>query len=144
MANLYSYQGQEPQKLPDKIRLSDGRSRTDSSTFTEEEIAEAGFTGPYERPDYNPKIEIQSWDSELKEWITTPIPDEVFLQRLRDERNIKLSASDWTQLIDSPLTDEEKSAWTTYRQLLRDLPENTDDPKNVIWPLDPTQPIKSE
>jgi hypothetical protein len=137
MKNLYSYQGQEPQELPHKIRLSDGRSRTDSSTFTEEEIAEAGFTGPYERPEFNPEIETQSWDVELGDWVTTPIPDEVFWERLREQRNFRLSSSDWSQLPDAPLTSTEKTAWATYRQELRDLPENTEDPKNVTWPLQP-------
>jgi hypothetical protein len=137
MKNLYSYQGQEPQELPHKIRLSDGRSRTDSSTFTEEEIAEAGFTGPYERPEFNPEIETQEWNSELGDWVTTPIPDEVFWNRLREQRNFMLSSSDWSQLSDAPLTSTEKTAWATYRQALRDLPENTEDPKNITWPLQP-------
>jgi hypothetical protein len=137
MTNLYSYQGQEPQELPHKIRLSDRRSRTDSSTFTEEEIADAGFTGPYEKPEFNPEIEIQSWDAELGDWVTTPIPDEVFWKRLRGQRNFRLSSSDWSQLSDAPLTSAEKTAWATYRQELRDLPENTEDPKNITWPLQP-------
>lgn len=137
MKNLYSYQGQEPQELPHKIRLSGGRSRTDSSTFTEEEIADAGFTGPYERLEFNPEIETQSWDAELGDWVTTPIPDEVFWERLRGQRNFRLSSSDWSQLSDAPLTSTEKTAWATYRQELRDLPENTEDPKNVTWPLQP-------
>ena len=137
MTNLYSYQGQEPQKLPERIRLSDGRSRTDSSTFTEEELANAGFTGPYERPEYNSEIETQEWNSESEQWITTPIPEEVFWERLRGERNLKLTNSDWSQLPDAPLTTAKKTAWATYRQALRDLPENTEDPKNVTWPLQP-------
>jgi hypothetical protein len=35
-------------------------------------------------------------------------------------RNAKLAQSDWTQLPDSPV---DKTAWATYRQALRDLPE---------------------
>ena len=50
---LYSYQGQEPQILPHRISLSDGRSRTDASSFTDEELNDAGITGPYTRPEYN-------------------------------------------------------------------------------------------
>ena len=135
MTALYSYQGKEPQELPERIRLSDGRTRTDSSTFTEEEIADAGFTRPYERPEYNSEIEIQYWKSESKEWTTTPIPEEIFWERLRDERNFRLMNSDWSQLPDAPLTTAKKTAWATYRQALRDLPVNTEDPKNVTWPL---------
>ena len=137
MANLYSYQGQEPQELPHKIRLSDGRSRTDSSTFTEEEIVEAGFTGPYEKPDFNPEVETQSWDVELGNWVTTQIPDEVFWEKLRTERNSILKDTDWSQLSDAPLTSSQKTTWATYRQALRDLPANTEDPKNVTWPSQP-------
>ena len=46
--------------------------------------------------------------------------------RLADEhrvnRNNLLAASDWTQMPDSPLTDEAKTSWATYRSALRDLP----------------------
>ena len=45
--------------------------------------------------------------------------------------------SDRTQLSDTPLTSSKKTAWATYRQALRDLPENTEDPKNVTWPSQP-------
>ena len=137
MTQLYSYQGQEPQELPNRIRLSDGRTRTDFSTFTEEEIVDAGFTGPYERPEYDEEIETQSWDSELGDWITTQIPDEVFWERLRAQRNYMLASSDWSQLSDAPLSSSKKTDWATYRQALRDLPENTEDPKEVTWPLQP-------
>ena len=137
MTTLYSYQGQEPQELPERIRLSGGRTRTDSSTFTEEEIIDAGFTGPYERPEYNSEIETQSWNYKLKKWDTIAIPDEVFWQKLRTERNSILKDSDWSQLSDAPLTSSQKTAWSTYRQELRDLPANTEDPKNVTWPLQP-------
>jgi len=41
---------------------------------------------------------------------------------LRRRRDNLLSASDWTQMPDSPLTAEQKTAWATYRQQLRDLP----------------------
>ncbi len=137
MANLYSYQGQEPQELPERIRLSNGRTRTDSSSFTAEEILNAGFTGPYERPEFDPEIEIQEWNSSLFNWVTTPIPDEVFWNMLRNQRDRRLFMSDWSQLSDAPLTSSQKTSWATYRQILRDLPENTEDPKNITWPLQP-------
>ena len=56
---------------------------------------------------------------------------------LRHDRNTALVNSDWTQFNDSPLTDAKKQEWATYRQQLRDLPENTDDPLNPIWPSIP-------
>ena len=45
------------------------------------------------------------------------------LKHLRGVRNRKLSNCDWTQANDSPLSDEKKKEWATYRQALRDLPK---------------------
>ena len=44
---------------------------------------------------------------------------------LRWQREILLKESDWTQMPDSPLTESKKAEWATYRQVLRDLPENS-------------------
>ena len=57
--------------------------------------------------------------------------------RLRRERNALLVSSDWTQAADSPLTDEAKTEWATYRETLRNLPANTPDPSNPTWPDEP-------
>ncbi len=59
------------------------------------------------------------------------------LQRLRGERNEKLRQCDWTQMSDSPLSAPKKAEWASYRQALRDLPEECEDPSNPIWPTQP-------
>lgn len=41
---------------------------------------------------------------------------------MRNRRNGKLAQTDWTQAEDVPLPAEEKEAWATYRQELRDYP----------------------
>jgi hypothetical protein len=59
---------------------------------------------------------------------------------LRDLRDRKLFRSDWTQFPDSPLTDEVKAAWVTYRQALRDVPANYSEINSldeVSWPTVP-------
>ena len=57
-------------------------------------------------------------------------------ERLRIERNTLLTETDWTQYNDSPLTDEVKTTWVTYRQELRDFPESAD-PADPTWPTPP-------
>ena len=52
------------------------------------------------------------------------------------ERNIRLKDSDWALASDSPLTDEQKTEATTYRQALRDLPADENFPNNAF----PTKP----
>jgi len=58
---------------------------------------------------------------------------------LRTHRNQLLRDSDFTQMPDSPMSQEKKDAWASYRQELRDLPDETQDPTAPEWPLDPTQ-----
>jgi predicted metal-dependent hydrolase len=55
-----------------------------------------------------------------------------YWEELRVLRNQRLSESDWTQVADAPLTEEQKDAWKSYRQALRDLPENITDPKPLV------------
>jgi hypothetical protein len=52
---------------------------------------------------------------------------------VRAERDRRLSASDWTQVLDAPV---DRTAWVLYRQALRDLPEQPGFP-DVSFPLEP-------
>ena len=53
---------------------------------------------------------------------------------LRTQRNRLLQQSDWTALSDAHLSQDKKDAWFAYRQALRDLPEEVQDPASVEWP----------
>ena len=55
----------------------------------------------------------------------------------RQKRNDLLAASDWTQANDSPLSNDKKIEWATYRTALRDLPSSSDWP-NVTFPEEPS------
>ena len=61
------------------------------------------------------------------------LSNEELLQGLRQRRNQLLAETDYLALADSTLTDEMR----TYRQALRDLPANTVDPANPVWPVKP-------
>ena len=50
------------------------------------------------------------------------IPNEWLIERMKDQRNLLLMQSDWTQVVDSPLSDSKQAEWATYRQALRDFP----------------------
>lgn len=56
---------------------------------------------------------------------------------LRDERERLLSACDWTQVPDAPLTETHRQAWQAYRTALRNMPNTTADPANPVWPTTP-------
>eukprot|EP00918_Siedleckia_nematoides_P027675 GHVU01059619.1.p1 GENE.GHVU01059619.1~~GHVU01059619.1.p1 ORF type:complete len:110 (+),score=10.28 GHVU01059619.1:304-633(+) len=52
---------------------------------------------------------------------------------LRQQRNRLIAETDYLALSDATMTDDMK----TYRQTLRDLPANTTDPANPVWPTKP-------
>lgn len=54
--------------------------------------------------------------------------------KIRTERDAKLTASDWTQVADAPV---DQAAWATYRQSLRDIPQQSGFPETVEWPTQP-------
>jgi len=55
------------------------------------------------------------------------------MEALRTKRNRLIAETDYLALSDATLTDE----MSTYRQTLRDLPANTTDPANPVWPTKP-------
>ena len=59
-------------------------------------------------------------------------------------RNFLLMDSDWTQIGDAPISAEEKAKWVTYRQKLRDIPqEQKDNAANaVVFPITPSKHAK--
>ena len=59
---------------------------------------------------------------------------------VREQRNVLLKNSDWTQNNDSPLSETKKQAWATYRQALRDLPSQYNSDDNIADVIFPTIP----
>jgi type IV secretory pathway protease TraF len=55
------------------------------------------------------------------------------LASLRSQRNQLLAETDYLALADHTLSAD----MTAYRQALRDLPSNTTDPANPVWPTKP-------
>jgi len=53
---------------------------------------------------------------------------------VRRERDRLLTASDWTQVADAPV---DPAPWATYRQALRDIPQDFASPDDVVWPEAP-------
>lgn len=61
------------------------------------------------------------------------------LKSLRQQRDRLLRDSDWTQVLDAPLSVRMRDKWKVYRQSLRDLPATVGGKKlgEVVWPRRP-------
>jgi hypothetical protein len=77
----------------------------------------------------------------IQNWLVQPLTQQQIEEQnatkqaeIRTERNFKLAATDWTQLPDVPA---DVTAWTAYRQALRDVTAQETFPWSVQWPTTP-------
>lgn len=59
------------------------------------------------------------------------LTSELKWQSVRGFRDSILAQSDWTQLQDSTAN---KQAWASYRNLLRNIPQDFSTPESIVWP----------
>lgn len=64
-----------------------------------------------------------------------PLSNEELASIIRSQRDFLLSSSDWSQFSDVP--DEIKTSYVSYRQALRDIPQQIGFPTNITWPVKP-------
>ena len=74
-----------------------------------------------------------TWSAEDEAALLAKDLSEENWQALRSIRNEKLAETDYLALSDVVMSDEMRA----YRQALRDLPANTTDPANPVWPVKP-------
>jgi hypothetical protein len=143
---LYSQNSQYPKPIPFRIRLSDGTTRTDPSTFTEKEIADAGYTEVSEKPSITDN-QILDWDRTAIDWVVRDKTAEEIQselaskwynirlerdQKIRDiawryERYVRNQRLNITQVDDINRLDE-------YVQALANMPQVFSNPDDIVWP----------
>jgi hypothetical protein len=143
------YQGNNIIKYP--VYEGDIRSLFPNTSFTIPFVPPEGYAevvntpqpeiGVFEKVvELSPIFADGSW---IRQWEVQPISEEEMLIltnqeeiSVRIERNRRLSSTDWTQLSDVP--ESIKTSWSSYRQLLRDIPQQNGFPWNVVWPDKPS------
>lgn len=103
---VYTFNGALPAPLPARVRLSNGLTRTDSSTYTSEEISEWGYIGPIDEPAYDPSIEAIFWSEAdaaylVRQLVTEEI-EALRLQKLHSQANY---LAFWDALVSSTVYD---------------------------------------
>lgn len=78
--------------------------------------------------------QYSTFDFSTKQWVLTP---DLAIADVLTARNKLLFSTDWTQIPNNPLTSEMQAEWATYRQELRDIPQQSGYPYNVVWPVAP-------
>jgi hypothetical protein len=141
---LYSYKNNYPKPLPNRITLSNGRTRTDPSTFTVEEIADAGYVLVDTPPDINDRNKSLIWTG--IEWkVQDKTSEQIEIEtsekwsEIRSARDELMKSFEWRynrhfreQRLNITLTDS-LSNLDAYMQALADV-TSQEDPFNIAWP----------
>lgn len=145
----YSVNGDYPiTTLPHRIRLSNGLTKTDNTTFTDSDLVSAGITTVADTPSYNTNTQKLVWNRETTEWDVTELTQDELDQitdskwiQVRSQRDYLLSEADQRVL---RYQSEERAGITThtdsisdldtYMQELRDIPQTNTNPDNIVWP----------
>lgn len=146
---LYSYKTEYPSpEIPERIRLSNGSTRTDSSTFTSDELVDAGYVEVSNPPDFNQETHKVIWNG--TEWQTISLTESEISainvkrwQNIRETRDAKIKKIEWRVMRNLSETrqgldkTDNIADLDTYVQTLRDITSSTTNPLEVSWPSTP-------
>ncbi len=82
---------------------------------------------------------IELTQSELDELAAQAEAADLDMSMVRSQRDGMLRSTDWTQLGDASLGDHTAEEWRTYRQALKDIPQNHTRVSTVVWPETPPE-----
>lgn len=139
---IYSLNGEYPQALPERIRLSNGQTRSDSSTFTAEEIADAGYVAVV-KPSYDRTTHTLDWDGTdfilrlyndaeiAAEWVGIRASRDRILNQIDTIYGVTVDVDTYKSAeTTAELSDDQKAT----KQALRDI-TNQDNPFDISWPI---------
>ncbi len=143
MSNLYSFKNTEPDVLPSRIRLSTGLTKTDPSTFSKQDLLDAGYvlvTQVY--PTFDPKTQKVVWDTSTLAWTVVTLTEQEQLlytatiaTSIRQARNTELQKFDVEVIKQLEASGTISDKLKTYRQALRDITLQPGFPYEVSWPV---------
>jgi len=152
---LYSLRGNYPTELPNRIRLSDGSTRTDPENFTAEMIADAGYYEVEDPPTGLPITQTYKWDPTQGRsyWIVVDKPQseldkmkQDYMNEVNNEKTLLLSIFYKIKLDEiereannEPL-DYDRTELEAYIAALESIEETYDEETmQVTWPLRPSE-----
>ncbi len=133
-------------KIGEEFRVSDRNKRPKDAVATvSSNISSEDYPYLIGQETIDPDTGASSWEAVIDEAAKAQALSDKATQddlnawaELRTERDRLLSETDYTQLTDAPMDSDLAGSYATYRQELRDLPDNTGDATQPTWPTEPS------
>lgn len=138
-------QGHPTIQLPNRIRLSDGTTRTDLESYTDEELKEFGIEVVDAPPNFPEWYKVANWYE--TEWRIEDKPDDVKAETLHQKwLAIRRQRDDFinqcSHLIEKYNSEIRREVTPTiniakvdeYVEKLRQIPQEQTDPFSIEWP----------
>ena len=81
--------------------------------------------------------QLQSDTASIAEYVPPVISDEALAAEARSKRDKLLADTDYLLMPDYPIESDRLAKIKTYRQALRDVPEQAGFPRTITWPEKP-------
>lgn len=122
--------------LPETVVLPSGLTRTDSTTYTDEELQEWGYVLVSNPPSVQ-NDETAEFNKDTMQWDIVKRPHEAKWEEVRRDQFRRLSETDWyiIRFIERQIAVPEEI--TTYRKNLRDVTDQ-ENPFFIQWPQRPS------
>ena len=136
---LYSKNGDYPTILPNRIRMSNGFTRTGRDTFTEEEIKDSGYISVPDKPQAKIYQEIR-WNSIELKWDVIKLEKNIVAEKIRELRYKLIQDELWKiERYNSEIRlglepTDNIEAIDKYIQELRDITKQKKFPYEITWP----------
>jgi hypothetical protein len=114
--------------------LENGRTETLSYVASKTDVADTGIWVYQQIESGNFEGEITDLLDNVNVFTGEPAPDQAPVDARRKRAQL-LASTDWTQNADIPQATKDK--WAPYRQALRDVPQQSGFPNNIVWPTAP-------
>lgn len=125
---IYKTDTGEIRRTSELVDTNQGEAAIEGSFSSDTHYVKAGVAIEIPPKPY----ESAKFDYILERWVSVLGMD---VRPITHKRQKLLQESDWTQMPD--VTHPKKTEWAVYRQAIRDIPEQTGYPLNIIWPIPP-------
>ena len=124
-----------PEKMSDALLESWGVFKV--TTLARPDVSNDSFAEQKQNPEFVDSKWVLGWEVKTKTQEQIQQETNAASEKARKIRDNLLSECDWVVIKCFESSQSIPSQWASYRQALRDVPQQNGFPSNIVWPVKP-------